>query len=135
MANNLKLSNSTVDVQGDATAPLFDNGYLRIYDGTQAATADTAVGAQVLLAELRFAATGIATSVNGLLTAAALTADSSANASGTATWYRALKSDGTTVICDGSVGTSGCDLNLNSVAISSGAAVSVTSFTHTIPKS
>lgn len=134
MANNLKLSNATVDVQGDAMAPMFDNGYLRIYDGTQAATADTAVGAQVLLAELRFAATGIATSVNGLLTAAALTADSSANASGTATWYRALKSDGTTVICDGSAGTASADLIMNSVAISSGAAVSVSSFTHTIPK-
>jgi len=135
MANNLKLSNAAVDTEGDALAPLFDNGYLRIYDGAQPTSADTAVGAQVLLAELRFAATGIATSVNGLLTANALTADSSANASGTAAWYRALQSDGTAVICDGSVGTSGADLNMNSVAISSGAAVSITSFTHTIPKS
>jgi len=134
MANNLKLSNATVDVQGDATATLFDNGYLRIYDGSQAATADTAVGAQVLLAELRFAATAMSSSTNGVLTAAALTADSSANATGTASWYRCLKSDGTTVICDGSVGTSAADLILNSVAISSGAAVSVSSFTHTIPK-
>lgn len=135
MANNLKLSNNTVDVQGDATATLFDNGYLRIYDGAQAATADTAVGAQVLLAELRFAATAMSSSTNGVLTAAALTADSSANASGTASWYRCLKSDGTTVISDGSVGTSAADLILNSVAISSGASVSVSSFTHTIPKS
>lgn len=134
MASNLKLSDATVDVQGDATATLFNNGYLRIYDGTQPTTADTAVGAQVLLAELRFAATGIATSVNGILTANALTADSSANASGTATWYRCLRSDGTTVINDGSVGTSIADLILNSVAISSGAAVSVTSFTHTVTK-
>jgi len=134
MANNLKLSNATVDVQGDATASMFDNGYLRLYDGTQPTNADTAIGAQVLLAELRFAATGIATSVNGVLTANALTPDSSANASGTCTWYRALKSDGTTVICDGSAGTADADLVLNSVAISSGAAVSVSSFTHTIPK-
>lgn len=135
MALNLKLSNATVDAQGDALAPLFNNGYLRIYDGTQAADADTAVGAQVLLAELRFAATGIATSVNGVLTANALIADSSANASGTATWYRSLQSDGTTAIADGSAGTSGTDLILNSAAISAGAEVSVSSFTHTIPKS
>lgn len=134
MANNLKLSNAAVDAEGDALAPLFNTGYLRIYDGAQPANADTAVGAQVLLAELRFAATGIATSVNGLLTANALTADSSANASGTAAWYRALQSDGTTVICDGSVGTSAADLVMNSVAISSGAAVSISTFTHTIPK-
>jgi len=37
-------------------------------------------------------------------------------------------------VYDGSVGTSGANLNLNSVAISSGAAVSVTSFTHTEDK-
>lgn len=134
MANNLKLSNAAVDAEGDALAPLFDNGYLRIYDGAQPTNADTAIGAQTLLAELRFAATAIATSVNGVLTAAALTADSSANASGTAAWYRALKSDGTTAICDGSVGTSAADLIMNSTAISAGASVSVTSFTHTIPK-
>lgn len=134
MALNLKLSNATVDVQGDALAPLFNNGYLRIYDGLQAATADTAVGAQVLLAELRFAASAIATSVNGLLTAAALTPDASANASGTATWYRCLQADGVTSICDGSAGTASADLILNSVAISSGAQVSVSSFTHTVMK-
>ena len=73
MATNLKLSNATVDAEGDALAPLFNNGYLRIYEGTIPADADTALGAQVLLAELRFAATGIATSVNGVLTANALT--------------------------------------------------------------
>ena len=134
MANNLKLSNATVDVQGDAMAPLFNTGWLRIYDGVQPVSADTAVGAQVLLAELRFAATGIATSVNGLLTANALTADASANASGTAAWYRCLQLDGVTVICDGSAGTVSTDLILNSAAISAGAQVGVTSFTHTITK-
>lgn len=135
MANNLKISNAAADAEGDALAPLFDNGYLRIYDGAQPATPDTAVSTQTLLAELRFGNPGISTSANGVLTGAAITDDSSANASGTAAWYRALKSDGTTPISDGSVGTSGCDLNLNSTAISAGAAVSVTSFTHTIPKS
>lgn len=134
MAENLKISNASVDAEGDALAPLFNNGYLRIYDGAQPTDADTAIGAQVLLAELRFAATGIATSVNGVLTANAITSDSSANATGTAAWYRCFQSDGTTVICDGSVGTSGANLNMNSVAIQSGAEVAVSSFTHTIPK-
>ena len=36
-------------------------------------------------------------------------------------------------IMDGSVGASGCDLNINSVAISAGATVSVSSFTITFP--
>lgn len=139
MAHNMKISNATADAQGDATAPLYNNGYLRIYEGTLPTDADTALGAQVLLAELRFAATGIATSVNGVLTANALTADSSANASATtgASFYRAFQSDGTTVISQGTVGTVGSnsDCELNSVMIQSGAEVSVSNFTHTIPKS
>ena len=130
----MNLSNASADAEGDALAPLFNNGYLRIYSGTIPINADTAIGAQTLLAELRFAATGIATSVNGVLTANALTPDSSANATGTAAFYRALQSDGTTCIADGTVGTSGSDCNMNSVAIQANAAVSVSSFTHTIPK-
>lgn len=37
MANNLKLSNEAVNAEADALSVLLDNGYLRIYDGTQAA--------------------------------------------------------------------------------------------------
>lgn len=135
MALNTKMSNAAVNAEADVLSDLLDNGYLRIYDGSQPADADTAVGAQTLLAELRFNATAAPAAVAGVLTMNALTADSSANASGTATWFRALKSDGTTVLFDGSVGTSGANLNLNSVAISAGAQVSVSSFTHTVPKS
>lgn len=134
MAINLKLSNALVNVEANAAATEFNNGYLRIYDGVQATNADTAVGTQVLLAELRLNVTAFGAASNGVLTANALTADSSANATGTATWYRCLKSDGVSVLCDGSVGTSNADLILNSVAISAGAAVSVTSFTHTVTK-
>lgn len=109
-----------------------NSGLLRIYDGTQPTDADTAIGAQVLLAELTMNATAFAGASSGSAAANAITSDSSANAAGTATWFRLLKSDGTTVIMDGSVGTSGANLNLNSVAISSGAAVAVSSFTVTM---
>ncbi len=112
-----------------------DNGYLRIYDSTIPTNADTAIGAQVLLAELRWNATAFDAGSNGLVTAAAITADSSANATGTASWFRALKSDGTTVVCDGTVSTSGADMNLNTVSIVSGANVSISSATFTMPKS
>ena len=40
-----------------AIADALDNGYCRIYSGTVPTNANTALGAQVLLAELRFAAT------------------------------------------------------------------------------
>lgn len=134
MANNPKRTNTAANAAVDAMAALANSGKLRIYDGSQPATADTAVGAQVLLAELTMNATAFGAGSAGVATANAITADSSADASGTAAWFRLTKSDGTTVICDGSVGTSGCDLNLNSVAISAGANVSVTAFTLTESK-
>lgn len=132
MANNLKVSSAAVNAQADALSDLLDNGYLRIYDGTQPANANTAITTQVLLAELRFNATAAPAASGGVLTMNSITQDSSANNTGTATWFRALKSDGSTVVFDGSVGTSGCDLNLGSTSITSGASVAVTSMTFTV---
>lgn len=134
MAKNTQIANATVNAQADAMATLLNNGYLRIYDGTQPATADTAVGAQVLLAELRFNATAAPAASGGLLTFNAFTADSSANASGTASWFRALKSDGTTVVFDGNVGITGSTscMEMATTTIAAGVQVSVTSFTHDV---
>lgn len=131
MANNWKISNAMASLAADAVVDQADNGYVRIYDGTQPATADTAITTQVLLAELRWNATAFGAASNGVATANAITADASANATGTAAWFRALKADGTSVIGDGSVGTSGADLNLDSVSITVGQNVSVSSFTYT----
>ena len=134
MANNLQLADNSVNVEADALSDLLDNGYLRIYDAPQPASAGVAISTQALLAELRFNATAAPSAALGVLTMAAFTADSSANASGTAAWFRALKSDGSTVVFDGEVGTSGSDLNLNTVAIVISATVSVTSMTYTVTK-
>lgn len=132
MANNPKISSTAVNAQADALSDLLDNGYLRIYDGTQPSNANTAVSTQVLLAELRFNATAAPAASGGTLTMNAITQDSSANNTGTATWFRATKSDGSTVVFDGSVGTSGCDINLGSTSITSGSSVGVTSMTFTV---
>jgi hypothetical protein len=96
---------------------------LRIYDGTRPATGGTATNK---LAELACSSALGAASAAGVLT---LNPISSAGAllAGTATWFRIVKADGTTVIMDGSVGTTGSDINLNSTVISAGATVSVTS--------
>lgn len=134
MALNPKRTNAVVTTLCDTMAALCNGGTLNIYDGTQAATADTAVGAQVLLAQLTFGSPAFAGSVNGVATANAITADSSANATGTASWFRVKKSDGTTVVYDGSVGTATADLILNTVSIVLGASVSVTSLTLTESK-
>jgi hypothetical protein len=65
-----------------------------------------------------------------VLTFDTITQDSSANATGTATWFRIVDSDGNFVI-DGTVGTSGADLNLNTTAIVATESVSITSLTFT----
>lgn len=133
MALNPQVSNTALNAEANALADLLDGGYLRIYDGTQPADANTAITTQVLLAELQFSSPSESDITAGVITFDTITDETSAPASGTATWYRCLKSDGTTVVMDGSVGTSGANLNLSSVAITVGSAVSVTSFTHTIP--
>ena len=134
MALNPKLSNEAANAEADAVGDLLDYGYLRIYNGSQPANADASVGGATLLAELRFNATAFGSASAGVATAGAFTQDSSANATGTAAWFRALKSDGSSPIFDGTVGTSGANLNLNSVSIVSGVAVQVTGFTFTASK-
>ncbi|HZF73686.1 MAG TPA: hypothetical protein VEZ51_09660, partial [Gemmatimonadaceae bacterium] len=62
----------------------------------------------------------------------AVSDDVSADATGTATWATFVTSAGVRVF-DVSVGTSGADINLNSVSISAGAKVSVTSYSLSIP--
>lgn len=98
---------------------------LRIYDGSRPATAGTAT---TLLAELTCNATFAGAASSGALTLNSITQDSSANNTGTATWFRIVKSDGTTFIMDGNVGTSGSDLNLTTTTITQTQPVSITSF-------
>jgi len=137
MAKATTLSNAAVQAEGDALAALLNNGYLRIYSGSQPATADTAIGAQVLLAELRFGATAAgATSTGGVITFNAITSDTDAKATNTAAWFRALKSDGSTGVFDGTADVSGNSPNLvlSTTSIVQHATVSCSSFTHTIAK-
>jgi len=128
------ISNAAASAAADAVTALVNTGYLRIYDGTQPANANTAVSTQVLLAELRFGSTAFGAASNGVATANAITGDTAADATGTASWFRALKSDGTSAVFDGSVGTSGANLNLNTTSIVANAAVNVTSLTYTQSK-
>jgi hypothetical protein len=129
-----KYSNTMVNAEADAVGNALNTGYIRIYDGTQPANADTAVSTQTLLAELRFGADAFGAASNGTITANAITSDSSANATGTASWARILASDGTTVWMDGSVGTSDANVILNTVSIVAGAVVSCSSLTFTVSK-
>ena len=136
MAKDTQLSNAAVNAEADALARLLDNGYRRLYDGTKPATADTALAGNTLLAELRFAATSAPAAVAGVLTWT-ITPDASADATGTATFFRDFKADGTTVVMDGTVGAVGStsNLELNNTTIEAGVQVSISSANHTVAKS
>jgi hypothetical protein len=102
------------------------SGKVRIFDGTRPATGGAAT---TLLAELPLSATAGTVSA-GVLTMNAITSDASADATGTATWFRVLTSANVAVI-DGNVGTSGSDLNLNTTSIVATGSVAISSFTIT----
>jgi hypothetical protein len=116
---NARLDAITTKIDAGAGA-----GLLRIYDGTRPATGGAAT---TLLAELTFSDPSSAAAASGVLTASAITQDSSANATGTASWFRVVDSTAAFVM-DGNVGTSGSDLNLTTVSITATQPVSVTSF-------
>lgn len=136
MANTPFFSDEAVKAAVDAVAALANGGTLKIYTGTQPTDANTALGAQTLLATLTLgspafaasAASGSAGSRVVTATANTITGDTSADATGTAAWFRVLKSNGTSILFDGSVGVSGCDLNLATTSLVTGEDVEITSF-------
>jgi hypothetical protein len=132
MAKDTRWTKAVRTLQANSIDQEFDDGYLRIYDGSRPAGPSTAITGQVLLAELRFAATAVASESNGVLTFDTITADSSANATGTATWARCLKSDGTTAICDLEVGTGTHNVVLPTTSITIGVEVAISSMTVTV---
>lgn len=127
MANNARLCVASRNAALDAALDVVNGGKLRIYDSTQPTDADTALGAQVLLADLSLNATAFGAAASGSKTANAITADSSADATGTATWGSLLTS-GNVRKFDFSAGTSSVNLVLNTASIVALANVSVSSF-------
>ena len=128
MPSNLKYSNGTRNAQQQGLITYAGTGsIIRLYDGSQPANANTAISTQTLLVSLTIAG-GFGTDSNGTITLGAVTSGT-AVASGTAAFFRIVKSDGTTVVMDGSVGTSGSDLNLNTTTVASSQTVSITAGT------
>lgn len=90
------------NAQADAiTTRAGASALLRIYDGVRPATGGAVT---TLLAELACNATFAPAAAGGVLTLNAITQDASANATGTATWFRIVQSNGTTFVLDGSAG-------------------------------
>ena len=100
------------------------SGLIDIYDGTKPTTGGAAT---TLLAQLTCSTTFAPAASSGVLTANTITADASANATGTATWGR-LKTSGGTTVADFTVGTSGASLILTTTSIVATQPVSISSF-------
>jgi hypothetical protein len=130
MALNPKTAATVRNAALDAFDTL-NSGKLRIYDSTQPTDADTALGAQVLLADLALGSTAFAAASAGSKAANSITQDSSADATGTATWGSLLNSSNVRKH-DFSAGTATVNLVLNSASIASGAVVAVSAFTITM---
>ena len=136
MSNNPFFADASVIAAVNPLAALLNSGTLLVYTGTQPTDANTALSGQTLLVTLTFGATAFGTAVASgsagskvvTATANAITAGTCV-ATGTAAWFRCLKSDAVTVVLDGSVSTAGADLNFSTTAFSTGAVVSVSSFT------
>lgn len=109
---------------------------IKIYSGTFPANADASGAGLTLLATLTCSATPFPAATQNSGTSAVATFNSitsaTAVATGTATTFRITTSGGT-VLGQGSVGTSGADLNLNTTSITSGSTVAITSATLTLP--
>lgn len=132
MANNPQFYDATVEAGVNAVTALLNSGYIAIYTGGQPSLDGGITGTQ--LVELQFGATAFAssTATGGVVTATANTiSNGTAGNTGTAGYFALLKSDNSTVVATGSVGTSGADLNLSTLVIVSGAVVSCSSFTIT----
>lgn len=104
-------------------------GKLKIYNGARPATGGTAT---TLLGTLTFSVTSAPAASGGVLTFNAVTADSSADATSTATWARITDSDDNFVM-DLNVGAtgSGADIELSTTSIVTGGVISVSSATIT----
>lgn len=129
----MSLSYTTTDrnTRLDAlTTSVGASGILKIYSGTPPANVGASLSGNTLLAQLTMNATFAPGASGGVLTLNSITTESAADATGTATFFRMTTSGGTAKI-QGTVGTSGSDLNLNTTSIVAGAAVSVSSYTIT----
>lgn len=132
----LKLSTAAADAMLTTLGTSLNSGTVVIYSGTEPTTADTALSGNAVLATLTFGATAFgaptASGADRVITANAITQDSAADADGTASFFRAFTS-GAAVRYQGTVGTSGQQLNLSATNIVTGGVVSISSLTITMP--
>jgi hypothetical protein len=139
------IRNATAVTMLNTAVDACDNGtgnpaaHLKIYSGSVPTNAESPLGGATLLADLVMSnpAFGSASDANpgATVAAATITADSAANATGTASFFRIEDRDGT-VQMQGTVSATGGggELQLNTVSLVLNGAVSVTALNVTLPE-
>lgn len=112
----LTYSNALRHAQNEALIAFAGNGAkINLYQGTIPANANTAITTQTLLVTCALAGS-FGTDTDGTLTLGTVN-NGTAVATGTMQFFRITKSDGTTVVMDGTVGTSGADMNFDTTSV------------------
>jgi len=114
-------------------SPQFNGGKLQLCTGSQPADVESP-GATTVLAVLTLNATAFGAPSAGVVTANAITGETNAPATGTAGHARLYKSDGTTLLATGTVGTVDANVVLGTTAVNAGNIVNCTSLSLTVPK-
>jgi hypothetical protein len=128
MASNLNYSNGTRNAQQQGLITYAGaDAIVFIYSGAQPATANTAISGQTVLCQMAIGG-AFGTDSNGTLTITT-PISGTASASGTASFFRITKSNGSTVVMDGSIGTTDADLILDTTTINNTQTVTISSGT------
>jgi len=142
MATQPQYSQAGAQAALDALLALLNTGgagSIKIFDNTGSVPANTeAADSGNVLAQLPLSATAFPASATNASprgakgTANAITSDASADATGTALYFRAYDGAGTCIM-QGTCGTSSADMILNTTSIVAGSTVACSSWTVTLP--
>ena len=143
MAKDMKISvgaaNAALDALVDALDTTGQKCTIKIYAGSIPATVATALHSTTNpeLADIHFANPAFGTAATNQVVANATSTSETSAVSGTASFFRAYKSAGaatTAGLIQGTCGTtSSFDMNMNTTSIATGATVTITSWTITMP--
>lgn len=142
-------------IKGGSLKDIFKDGILKIYNGTQPSSPDSSIGGATPLVEITVASgTWVAgspenglefgTASSGAIAKSSAVWSGTVASSGTAGWFRfyanasdAGAADSTHIYprIDGSVGTSGRELNMSSTSLTAAATVTIDTFEITLPES
>lgn len=131
MASDIRYSTDALEAFLDTlNTTIGSGGKLRFYSGTKPANADTALSGNTVLAELALSSTPFGAASSRTITAASITTDTSADATGTATWASFLTS-GNVRVLDVTVGEAAdsADITVDNKDFQAGADIAVSSFT------